>query len=339
MKKKLIVMIILTLAVFVTGCSSKGKDTTSSPDTANSPSTANSPKKEITIGFIPTTLNSAFYQTMKKGFEMKAKELGVKLNIQAGAANISAEEQLQYVETMLASGVDAIAIVPSSDAGLLSAIKKAQAANIPLINLDVRFDPKLIENAGLKPIPYIGTDNETGGKLLGEFVKANFPKGTETVFIKGIAGNQTNNERLKGFNDAVGQGYLNVVAEQNADWDVNKGYVAMQNMLSTHPNIKLVFALCDAMGIGARRAIEEAHKSDQIKIIGYDGIQEAIDFVKQGKFMADGAQNPGAMGEIAVQDLVDWINGKIPKMDTDAGVQVVTPDKIDEYLKIVDKYK
>ena len=42
-------------------------------------------------------------------------------------------------------------MVPSSSTGLISAIKKAQKAGIPVVNLDTRIDPEAVKEAGLKP--------------------------------------------------------------------------------------------------------------------------------------------------------------------------------------------
>ena len=212
----------------------------------------------------------------------------------------------------------------------------------PMISLDQRFDPKYLEQNGLKAVPYIGTDNYTGGKLIGEYVKANFQKGAKTIIIKGIEGSSTNADRQNGFYEVLGKDkdcYVDVVGSQNANWDVEQGYNVMQSLLAAHPDVELVFALCDTMGQGALRAIEEAGKQDKIKIIAYDGNPEALNLVEQGKFMADGGQHPGQQGELGVQYLYDWIvNGKQPQQDTDTGITVVTKDNIADYRQSNAKY-
>ena len=60
---------------------------------------------------------------------------------------------------MIANKVDAIYIVPSSSAGLLTALRKAQEAGIPVVNLDTNLDAELLEEAGDNTAPFIGTNN------------------------------------------------------------------------------------------------------------------------------------------------------------------------------------
>ena len=345
-----LVAILLVLTVFcaaMAGCSAPKEQSAEEPQQQDAPATEETAEANKsgaanggkTIAFIPTTLNNEFYIIMKKGIELKAEELGYEVSTQAGQTATNAEEQLQFVETAIASQVDGIIVVPSNSEGLIQALAKAQAAGIPVVNPDVRISAEMIESAGLAPVPYVGTDNFKGGQLMGEFVKENFPEGTKTVIIKGIEGNQTNYDRLEGFYDVIGEDYLEVLGEQNADWDVEKGYQVMQNMLSGNPDIELVFALCDTMGIGALRAVQEANKTDQIQIISYDGISEAINLVEAGDILASGAQNPGYMGELSVQYLYDYFeNGEDIPLDTDAGVMAVTKDNAQEYRDMVAKY-
>ncbi len=53
-----------------------------------------------------------------------------------------------------------------------TALRNAERAGIPVINLDTRFDPEAIKAAGLKPIPFIGTDNQYGAQIAGWFALA-----------------------------------------------------------------------------------------------------------------------------------------------------------------------
>ena len=46
------------------------------------------------------------------------------------------------------------------------------------------------------------------------------------------------------------------------------------------------------MGIGALRAIKEANMQEQIQIIGFDAVSEALNLVENGEFLATVAQYP-----------------------------------------------
>lgn len=348
MKKKLnALMVLLLIAVLIIGgCTAPKEETAETTKqkekNENGASEASDEDKKLTFGYVMMTMNNEYCLQQKKGIEMKAEELGIDVIVQAPQSSEGAAEQLAFVETFLAQGVDGILIMQSSSEGLLTGVKKAQDAGVPLISLDQRFDPNYLIDNGLEPVPYIGTDNYTGGGLIGEFVKENFAEGTKTVIIEGIEGSSTNSARQNGFFDYLGWDedcYVDVVASQNANWEVEQGYTVMQNILSANPDIELVFALCDTMGQGALRAIEETGRADEIQIIAYDGNPEALNLVEQGKFLADGGQHPGLQGELGVEYLRDWImTGNKPPQDTDTGVTVVTQDNIAEYRQKNAKY-
>lgn len=79
-------------------------------------------------------------------------------------------------------------------------------------------------------MPFFGTDNYAGAKPAGEYVVKNMPKGTKAAILTGIAGQQNTVDRLNGFLDAT-KGYVTVVAQQTANWDINQGYTAIANIL------------------------------------------------------------------------------------------------------------
>ena len=100
-----------------------------------------SAKEKMVIGFIPMTMNNEYFVTMVNAAKIEAEKQGVNLLVQAGERHGSADEQLRIIEDMITREVDAICVVPSSSTGLISAIKKAQIAGIPVVNLDTRIDP------------------------------------------------------------------------------------------------------------------------------------------------------------------------------------------------------
>ena len=280
--------------------------------------------KDMTVGFIPMGMANEFVVTLVEGGKKAAKELGLTLNVQSTTSFAQPEDQLQFVETMLSSNIDGIVLMAVDPKSMLSVTKRCQDGNIPLIAVDQLFDAKMLEEANLKVVPGIATENVTGGRVLGEWVKANFPKGTKIFLLRGVATSPTNIQRYDGFFEALGKDYLDVVAEQNCDWSIDLAYTATQNVLMSNPDIQLVFGFCDGMGIGALRAIEEANLADKIKIVGYNGDPEALDLVAEGKFAATIAQHPEVMGYLGVHYVVDLLQGKSVPVYTDSGIALVT---------------
>ena len=345
----LAVMVILAmLTVLAVGCGSNSstsastKETQASKEEAKPQETkaeapkAEEPKKEISIGFVPMTLDNEYFITMVNAAKQEAQKQNVMLKVQAGSSHGAAEEQLQIVEGLISAKVNAICIVPSSSEGIMTALKKAQDGKIPVVNLDTKINADLLKKNGINPVPFIGTNNYDGAKIAGEYALKILGGKGNVAILTGIAGQQNATDRRNGFADAV-KDKLKVVAEQSADWDVDKGYAAAQNIIQAHPEIVMIFASNDNMGLGAYRAVKEAGKD--IKVIGYDAVNEALNSIKQGAMAATVAQFPAEMGIKGVQAAVKLINGGTVDEITYTETRLITKENVDDFQKYLAQFK
>ncbi|MDR1611213.1 MAG: sugar ABC transporter substrate-binding protein [Planctomycetota bacterium] len=300
---------------------------------------AGAPKRnsDIRIGFAGMTLNNEFHITLANGAKAKARELGVNIDVQAGDQHASAAAQLVIIENFLSNAVDGLIIVPSASEGLETALRKSKEQGVPVVNADTLINRDVAASAGLPNIPFYGTNNFEGAKLAGQFVAGKFPKGTKTAILTGIEGHQNAADRRNGFIEGAGDA-IQVVAEQTANWEVDQGYTAAQNIISANPDLELVFASNDNMGIGALRAIQEAGLKDRIGIVGFDAVSEALNLVESGEFLCTVAQFPSKMGEIAVENLVKAIKGEPYADYVDTGCRVITKDNVQEHKDYLSQY-
>lgn len=331
MKKLVTILLSLLLVFTLASCGSPSQTTTSQSNSGSSSKT-----KDMTIGFIPMTLNNEYFITMVNGAKEKAGELGVTMNVQAGDSHADANGQLTIVENMITSGIDALVIVPSSSQSLGQALKECKDKGIPVINLDTKIDKSVLDEAGVT-VPFFGTNNYNGAKLAGQYVAKNFPKGTKTAILKGIEGQQNAADRYNGFVDGAGD-TVNVVAVQTANWEVDQGYTAAQNIINANPDIQLFFCSNDNMAIGAVRAIEEAGKQNQIKVIGFDGVSEALDLVESGKMLCTVAQDPAQMGKLGIENAIKLVNGETVEQNVDTGSKLITKDNVADQKAYTQKY-
>jgi ribose transport system substrate-binding protein len=324
MKKRFVWAFAAILVIAMIGCTQK------------SAGSGDKSASDIHLGFVGMTLNNEYHVTLANGAKEKAKELGVNIDVQAGDQHASADQQLTIIENMLANNVDGIILVPSSSEGLESALRKCKEKGIPVINADTRLNPAIVEAVGLK-IPFYGTNNYEGAKLAGQYAVQSLPAGAVTAILTGIEGHQNTSDRLNGFKDGAGSA-IKVVAEQTANWEVDQGYTAAQNIISAHPDLQLFFCSNDNMGIGALRAVQEAGKQDQIKIIGFDAVSEALNLVESGEFMCTVAQYPAEMGILSVDNIVKWIRNQPYETEIDTGCKVITKDNVAAHKEYTAKF-
>lgn len=327
MKKKLALILTIALmcsAMVLSGCNSKNPGNSA----GSNPPPAGQDSGSYVIGFVPMTLNNEYFITMVNAAQQKANELGVTLEVQAGDQHASAADQLTIVENLITSGVDAICIVPSSSEGLEASLKKCKDAGIPVINLDTILDESILTAAGVE-VPFYGTDNFAGAKLAGEYVKEHFDAGTKAAILTGISGQQNAADRRDGFLAGVGDS-IKIVAEQSANWEVDQGYSAAQNILTSNPDLGLIYCGNDSMAIGAYRAVKEAKLEQQVKVIGFDGVSEALSMVEHGELLATVAQDPAKMGMMGVENAVKFLDGETIDMKVDTGAKLILQDNVKE---------
>ena len=255
------------------------------------------------LGMVISTLNNPFFVKLKEAALESAKELQVNLTV-LDSQNDSIRE-LNNVESLIVSKVDLLLINPTESDAVVSAVKLANESKIPVITIDRK-------SSGGAVLSHIASDNIKGGKMAAELLKDLLKGKGKIVELEGIPGTSAARERGKGFNDGLASTGIVIVAKQPADFDRNKALTVVENILQSHPDINAIFAHNDEMALGALKAVEEAGKS--IIVIGFDGTNDAIDAVRQGKLTATLAQQPAKMGRFGVEYAVKYLNGeKIPE--------------------------
>src|SRR4051812_22488545 len=285
--------------------------------------------RKPTVALVLKTLNHPYFVDMRRGAQEAADRLGVTLQVQAAEREIDVEKQMQIVENMIQTGIQALAITPSGSREIVSALVKAKDAKVPIIVVDTRVDAKAAADAGVHTETFVGSDNYAGGKLAGDYlVKASGGKARVGI-LEGIPGHETGDSRLRGFHDAVKDtpGIV-IVASQPANWERDQGFNVFQNMLQAHPDIDSVFAASDLMALGAIEAIAAANKTGKIRVIGFDALDDAKKAIAAGTMAASVAQFPAEMGRAAIESAVKVIRGeKIPD-DIKVKLDLVTKDNV-----------
>src|SRR5712671_394059 len=295
----------------------------------NRPTTTSRNSGKPTVALVLKTLNHPFFVDMRRGAQEAADRLGVTLQVQAAEREIDVEKQIQIVENMIQTGIQALCITPSGSREIVSALVKAKNAKVPIIVVDTRVDAKAAADAGVRTATFVGSDNYEGGTLAGEYlVKATGGKARVGI-LEGIPGHETGDSRLRGFRDAVKVAAgVAIVASQPANWERDQGFNVFQNMLQAHPDIDSVFACSDLMALGAVEAIRAAGKTGTIRVIGFDALDDAKKAIAAGTMEASVAQFPSEMGRAAVESAVKVMHGEKVPDDIKVKLELVTKDNV-----------
>lgn len=270
--------------------------------------------EDIKIGLSVSTLNNPFFVSLKDGVVNEAKSNGMEV-IVVDAQNDTAK-QINDVEDLLQQGVDALLINPTDSAAISTAVQSANNIGVPVITLDRSAEKGKVETL-------VASDNVKGGQMAGEYIAGQLGEKAKVVELEGVPGASATRERGEGFHIVADQ-KLDIVEKQSADFDRTKGLNVMENLLQGNPGIQAVFAHNDEMALGAIQAIESSGKD--ILVVGFDGNEDAINSVNEGKMAATVAQQPELIGQLAVKAAGDVLEGEKVEKKIPVPLKLVTKE-------------
>jgi len=241
--------------------------------------------RKIKLGLIPVTMNTAYTMTIN-GAKRQIAENGdqIELIVQAPSSNASTiTEQGNIMETMIQQGVDAIALATESDESMLPYLREAAEADVPVF----LFNMTEINEQNVYYVSSIGYDQENAGFEIGKWINDNLGEEAQKIAIlEGYAG-IVNTKRMDGFQSAIaGNTNLKIVASQTADWTREKGQSVTESILTSNPDITVLYGPYDEMVLGGLTVIKERNLLDQVAVIGFGCTKDGIAAIEAGEMQA-----------------------------------------------------
>jgi ribose transport system substrate-binding protein len=264
-----------------------------------------------------------FWAAVQKGAEEAGKATGAQVTVLAPSAETDIPAQIAQIEDAITKGYDGIALAPTDPAALAPAVKKALDAGIKVVFIDTKG-----QNEG---VTFIGTNNEAGAKLAGDYLCKTLKSGDKVAILEGLITTSTHKARVDGAKAGIATCGLNLVAEAPAESDKAKGQAAMEDILTKNPDLKAVFGSNDNMALGAVEAIKNAKLTGKIVVVGFDANPDAAAAILAGDMNASVAQAPSNMGKLGVENLIKLIQGESIPPVIDTGTELVTKDNAAKY--------
>jgi ABC-type sugar transport system substrate-binding protein len=262
----------------------------------------------IRVAIVPPGFTSPFHVAIKDGTISEAQKLGWKVDVVAAEREGDFAGQVAVVEQEVQKGVNAIAINPIDGRAIVTAVKAANEAGIPVLmhNLITPVDEG-------KVIEYIGYDQWSGAAKLARYT-CDLLDGTGEVFIlTGIPGFHAN-RRTQGYRWGLEQWCpgVQVVGEQTAEWEREKAVNIATVALQQHPEIDVFYGNSDEMGIGACIAAERMDRrvNQDIWCISIDGNDVTLDLIEQSKTTATLGVYPQMMGRVVIRQMERVLNAE-----------------------------
>jgi ribose transport system substrate-binding protein len=266
--------------------------------------------KPYRIALVMKTLTNPFFVTMERGARKAEAEFGITLLVKTGAQETSIEQQILIVEQMIQDKVDAIVIAPASSVELVPVIKKAQDAGIVIVNIDNQLDQEQSQKANLTNVPFISVDNAEGAYLSASYIAKQVTKPTKAVILDGIITAKNAQQRKAGAQKAFKENPLiKVVAEESAEWKIDKAFEVISRIFKRTPDVKLIFCANDMMAIGVIQYLKDAGHRD-VKVAAFDDLDEVKPLLKDGSLAATINQQADLQGYMGISYAVKMLKGE-----------------------------
>lgn len=235
-------------------------------------------------------------------------------------ANATPHKQITDLENLIVQDVDAIIVVPIDEKAVLPAIRRSNAASIPVI--------AITRIPGAEVITTIAANGDyANGKASGEQLVAAMG-GAGKVATIGIPYSLWRiDERERGFRDAIAGTDIEIVVQQSG-LDQARVQDTVGGILLAHPDIGGIWCTFSNQLVGAADALRAANRKD-IALTGIDADRAIIERIRSGWISGAAAQFPEQQGRLAARAALTYLQGETVETDYEVPVGLVTPDNVD----------
>jgi ribose transport system substrate-binding protein len=263
------------------------------------------------------------------------------------------EEQKRFIENMMATGVDGLAISVIDPENMTPFLNEI-GAQIPM----VMFDSDAPES---NRKAYVGMSNYAAGRMAGEAIMHELPDGGELIIFVGRLDAQNAVERRQGIIDELdGEPY---VAQYPGEMTPNKGPIKVgkwtildtrtdggdasraksnvEDMLAKYNETDLMIGLWGYNTPGILAALGDAGLLGTMKVVGFDEEMVVLDAVEAGHAYGTIVQNPYEYGRTSVELLYKLIKGEDAGIPADmlyaVPARLILADMVPEFKETLKK--
>lgn len=314
MKGRSFMMLLLAVATvfMVAGCSGDNSDKVSNPDGAVAFASHDQPD-----GIPGKVLN-----------DVKAKSEGAGWQFISEIAGGNANLQLDQVNKMVDDKVAAIVVIAQNGDSIVSAVKRANEAGIPVIATNRDINGGAFTN--------VVNNERQAGELQADYMAAHLPQNAKVVYIKGDMTVTAGVDRYEGFKETLKakRSDVEIIASNSTgDWSEAQGIREMSLWLGMYPQIDGVASANDNMAIGAIKAMKAAGRfNDAIIVCGVDSTDDALASIAAGEMKMTVKQDADKIVETIMGLLQQIKQGQSPeKGNVLVPMFAITKDNLAQY--------
>jgi rhamnose transport system substrate-binding protein len=264
------------------------------------------PDSKLLVALLPKSKGNAYFISCKAGSERAARDLGVELLFD-GPVDSNAAKQNEIVENWITLGVDVIAVAAENREGISTALRKARREGIKVVTFDADAMPDarsfFVNQA---------TPEGIGEALMDEAARLCGGEGEFAIICATLtAGNQREWQREIERRRQERHPGMKLVAVRPCDDLKDRAQSEATALMSAHPNLRLIMAICSPAVPGAAEAVKQAGKKGAVRVIGLGLPNENRRYVKEGVTDTVILWNTEDLGYLTVQAAVALAKGEL----------------------------
>lgn len=237
---------------------------------------------------------------------------------------LDVDKQNEQIYKFIDQKVDGIFINPIDFEQIEPALQAAKRANIPVIIIDAPVSDESLVNCT------IVSDNYDAGVQCAKDMMERLDS-ANIVLLKHTTAKSAK-ERIEGFLSVIDNNEkYKVINEAECDGQLEIAMPKMQEIIEETPDIDVVMALNDPSALGALAALEKNNKND-VMVYGIDGTPEIKALIGRNQMIVGTvAQSPIKMGQIAVENMYNILNGKKVEKNIIIPISLINKENLFKY--------
>ncbi len=237
---------------------------------------------------------------------------------------LDVDKQNEQIYKFIDQKVDGIFINPIDFEQIEPALQAAKRANIPVIIIDAPVSDESLVNCT------IVSDNYDAGVQCAKDMMERLDS-ANIVLLKHTTAKSAK-ERIEGFLSVIDNNEkYKVINEAECDGQLEIAMPKMQEIIEETPDIDVVMALNDPSALGALAALEKNNKND-VMVYGIDGTLEIKALIGRNQMIVGTvAQSPIKMGQIAVENMYNILNGKKIEKNIIISISLINKENLFKY--------
>lgn len=278
--------------------------------------------KHKVFGVSYMTMNNPFYKIINNEI-LKVVEKNNDALITLDP-ELDVDKQNEQIYKFIDAKVDGIFINPIDFEQIEPALQAAKRANIPVIIIDAPVSDESLVNCT------IVSDNYDAGVQCAKDMMERLDS-ANIVLLKHTTAKSAK-ERIEGFLSVIdNNGKYKVINEAECDGQLEIAMPKMQEIIEETPDIDVVMALNDPSALGALAALEKNNKND-VMVYGIDGTPEIKALIGRNQMIVGTvAQSPIKMGQIAVENMYNILNGKKIEKNIIIPISLINKENLFKY--------